>query len=122
MLDLLIQAILLAAANFVIVLYLTDVTVDGPFDIFKRIRSFVGIRLIYVYDIDEETQELTGSEHDNQFWARVFSCHRCLSPYGAMFLILLSWLVGFIVPAWTFIILWLAVTGMTIFVFEYLDL
>lgn len=122
MLDLLIQAILLTAANFVIVLYLTDVTVEGPFDIFKKIRSRAGIRLTYVYDLDGETQELTGSEHDNQFLAQALSCHRCLSPYGAMFLIVLSWLVGFFIPAWTFIILWLAITAMTIFVFEYLDL
>jgi len=122
MLDLLIQAILLTAANVTAVLYLTDVTVDGPFDIFKKIRSKAGIRLIYVRDIDTDEKELTGSEHDNQFWARVLDCHRCLSPYGAMFLILLSWLVGLLVPAWTFIILWLAITGMTIVVFEYLDL
>jgi hypothetical protein len=122
MLDLLIQAILLTAANFVIVLYLTDVTVDGPFDIFARLRARAGIRLTYVFDIEGEEAELTGSEHDNQFLARLLSCHRCLSPYGAMFLILLSWLIGLFVPAWTFIILWLATTGMTIFVFEYLDL
>lgn len=122
MLDLLIEAILLTAANLVIVLYLTDVTVDGPFDIYKRIRSKVGIRLIYVNNIESNEEELTGSEHDNQFWAKVLSCHRCLSPYGAMFLILLSWLIGFFIPAWTFIILWLAITGMTIYIFEYLDL
>lgn len=118
MFDLLIQAILLTAANYLLVLYLTDITVDGPFDIFNWVRARVGIRLNYVYDLDADTQELVDSEHDGQFLARVLSCHRCTSPYTAAGLILLSYLLGFLSPSWADVVLWLAVTGTTIRLFE----
>ena len=118
MLDLLIQAILLTAANYLLVLYLTDITVDGPFDAFQWVRAKVGIRLLYVFDLETDTKELVDSEHDGQFFAKVLSCHRCASPYTAAGLILLSYLLGFLNPSWGGVVLWLAVTGATIYLFE----
>jgi hypothetical protein len=119
---LLVQAIVLAVANFLIVLYLTDPTVKGPFDLFRVLRHVAGIEEIETLNMDTEIMEVTGTEVGDGFWAQVLDCHRCLSPYGAIFLIVFSWLLGLIDPAWTFIILWLSITGMTILIFEYLDL
>lgn len=120
MVDLLIEAIFLVAASYLIVLYLTDITIDGPFDLFKRIRTWAGIDLVRMNNIDGST-EVVDSKHDGSFLARVLNCHRCTSPYVVSGLIVLAWIVGFVTPSWTVIILWLAVTGATIFLLDLLE-
>ena len=120
-LTLLTQALVLATANYLLVLYFTDATVEGPFRVFEWIRGRVGIRKVAVYNIDTEETEFAGTEVEDRFWARVLSCHRCLSPYGAAVLVLLSWLTGFVAIGWTAILLWLAVAGMTVLIFELID-
>ncbi len=117
---LLAQVLVLAAANYLLVLYLTDVTVEGPFGLFDLIRYLAGIRKVSVYNIetDESTDELVV---EDRFWAKVLDCHRCSSPYGAFALVLLSWLTGYTAVSWTALILWLAVTGTTVLIFETLN-
>jgi len=119
--DLLVQAIFLTAANYLIVLYLTDVTVQGPFDLFERIRSWAGINVIRMNNIDGGEGEIVDFEHNGSFLAKVLSCHRCSSPYVAAGLVLLALAIGFVTPGWADIILWLAITGATIFLFDLLE-
>ena len=119
-LTLLVQGLILTAANYLLVLYLTDTTVKGPLDIFERIRYLAGIRETAIYSIDASEEEYY-YEVGDRFWAKVLDCHRCSSPYTAFLIIALSWLVGFVTPAWTVIILWLAVTATTILIFELIE-
>jgi hypothetical protein len=117
---LLAQVLVLTAANYLLILYLTDTTVDGPFHLFERIRKLAGIEKVAVYNIGTEETEDSIVVRD-RFWARVLDCHRCSSPYGALLLVLLSWLTGFSAVSWTAVILWLAVAGTTVLTFELIE-
>lgn len=114
------QVLVLAVANYLLVLYLTDTTVEGPFRLFDFVRHLAGIRTVSVYnDVTGETdEELYVSD---RFWAKILDCYRCSSPYGAFLLVLLSWLTGFTAVSATALILWLAVTGATVLIFETLN-
>jgi hypothetical protein len=52
----------------------------GPFAIFKRFRRLVGVDTVNVYD---ENGNVMGEEEESNgsFWADVFTCHRCATPY-----------------------------------------
>lgn len=117
-LTLLAQVFILAAANYLLVLYLTDVTVKGPWDIFEKLRTWAGIKPTAIYDMDGEIEGYYNTVDQNRFWAKVLDCHRCSSPYVAASLIVLSWLTGFVSPSLIAVILWLAVTGTTVLIFE----
>lgn len=119
MVDLLIQAIFLTAANYLLVLYLTDITVDGPFNAFAKLRAWAGIELVYMDDVDSGESELVDSEHDGSFLARVLDCHRCTTPYTTAGLIVLSLALGFLPLSWSLIILWLSISGATVYLFEF---
>lgn len=79
----------LAGAIYLVVLYL--VYTAGPKDIFKKFRRALGVRTINVHD---ERGDLMGEEEesDGSFWADVFTCHRCATPYVTA-VILLLWLL-----------------------------
>jgi hypothetical protein len=69
---------MVTAAIYLVVMLL--VYTAGPFAIFKRFRRLVGVDTVNVYDengnvIDEE------EESNGAFWADVFTCHRCATPY-----------------------------------------
>ena len=115
-LALLVQVLVLTAISYLLVLYLTDVSVRGPWDIFERIRTWAGIEKSIIYDLD--MKEEVYYEVTDRFWAKVLDCHRCSSPYVAAGVVVLSWLTGLVSPSWTAIILWLAVTGATVLIFE----
>jgi len=115
---LLAQVILLIAANYLLVLYMTTPEIEGPFSVFSRIRARAGIRPIIITDIDTGEVEIIGYEHDGQFFAKLFSCHRCFSPWASAGLLILSWLIGFIEPSLINIIVWLSVAGATIYLLE----
>jgi hypothetical protein len=117
---LLAQALVLTAANYLVVLYATDTSVEGPFRLFERIRHLAGIEVVGVHNIDSDEIEESIVIRD-RFWARVLNCHRCCSPYGAFVLILLSWLTGFAAIDLTAVILWLAVAGFTVLIFELIN-
>ena len=112
------QVALLTTANYLLVLYTTAPEIEGPLSVFSRIRARVGIRPVMMTDIDSGEEEIIGYEHEDQFFAQLLSCHRCFSPWSAAGLILLSWLVGFVQPSLTNIILWLAIAGATIYLLE----
>lgn len=116
-LTLLVQGLVLTAANYLLVLYLTDTTIKGPANIFERIRSLAGIKKSVLYNLETEQDEVAYVVRD-RFWAKVLDCHRCSSPYGAIILILLSWVVGFVEPDPSSLILWLAVSGTTVLLHE----
>lgn len=115
---LLVQAILLTAASYLLTLYTTSPEILGPFKIFFWIRSRAGIRPVVMTDVDTGEEEIIDYQHDGQFFAQLLSCHRCFSPYSAAGLIVLSWLIGFVEPDLTNIILWLAVAGATVYLLE----
>ena len=119
-LTLLAQGLILTAANYLLVLYLTDTTIRGPGNIFERIRAWAGIERTAIYNLETDEEEIAYVVGD-RFWAKVLDCYRCSSPYVAFLLIVLAWLTGFMAPAWTVIILWLAVTGATIIAFELIE-
>ena len=119
-LALLAQGLILTAANYVLVLYLTDTTIMGPANIFERIRSLAGIKRSVIYNLETDEDEVA-YEVGDRFGAKVLDCYRCTSPYAALLIVALAWITGLVAPAWTVIILWLAVTGATIFVFELID-
>jgi len=116
-LALLVQGLILTAANYLLVLYLTDTTIKGPIDIFERIRSLAGIEKIVLYNLETDQNEETYTV-SNRFWAKVLDCHRCSSPYTALSLILVAWAVGFVEPDPTNLVLWLAVSGATVLLHE----
>lgn len=115
-LALLTQALVLTAICYLLVLYLTDVTVRGPWDIFEKIRTLAGIEKSVIYTLDMEEDVVF--EVSDRFWAKVLDCHRCSSPYVAAGIVVLSWITGFVRPSLTAVILWLAVTGATVLIFE----
>ena len=111
--------LLLTAANFLLAEYLTNQGLAGPFRLFDAMRYAAGIRPVTILDMETGQEEDTGVlESDGSFLAEVLSCPLCTSPYTAFGLILLSLLVGFTSPSWTAIILWLAVTGASVLIFE----
>ena len=115
-LTILAQALILTIASYLLVLYLTDVTILGPGDIFEKIRSWAGIKKNVIYSLDDGEEVVY--EVADRFWAKVLDCHRCSSPYVTAVLVVLSWLTGFVSPSLTAVILWLAVTGATVLIFE----
>ncbi len=115
---LLAQAVLLTAANYLLVLYTTTPEIAGPFNIFSSLRSRAGIRPVMMTDIDTGEEEIIDYTHGGQFFAQLLSCHRCFSPWSAAGLILLSWLVGFVEPGLINIILWLSIAGATVYLLE----
>ena len=114
---LLVQVAVLAVANYLLILYLTDTTVEGPFRIFDWIRDKAGIEKMAIYNIETDETEFEPVVSD-RFWAKVLNCHRCSSPYGAVILILLAWVVGFVEPDLSNLILWLSVSGVTVLLHE----
>lgn len=118
LLALLVQAALLIPANYLLVLYLTTPEIEGPFRVFSRIRSWAGIRPVMMTDMDTGEQEVVGYDHNGNFFAQLLSCHRCFSPWSSAGLIILSWLIGFIEPDLTNIIIWLSVAGATVYLLE----
>lgn len=120
-LTLLAQVIILTVANYLLVLYLTNVTIKGPGDVFEMIRAWAGINPMSVWDEKTGEVEVEYVVDGSSFWAKVLDCHRCSSPYGSLFLIVLSWLTGFVNPSLTAVILWLAVTGATVLIFELIE-
>ncbi|MHC4605119.1 MAG: hypothetical protein ACYS6W_17525 [Planctomycetota bacterium] len=119
-LALLAQGLILTAANCVLVLYLTDTAITGPINIFERIRFLAGIEKSVIYNLETDEDEVA-YEIGDRFWAKVLDCHRCTSPYAAFLIVVLAWITGLIDPAWTVIVLWMAVTGATILVFELIN-
>lgn len=117
-LTLLAQVIILTVANYLLILYLTDVTIKGPGEVFELIRAWAGISALSVLDEETGEVEVEYVVDESSFWAKVLDCHRCSSPYAAAGLIVLSWLTGFVSPSLTAVILWLAVTGATVLIFE----
>lgn len=115
---LLVQVALLIPANYLLVLYLSTPEIEGPFGIFSWIRSRAGIRPVTVTDMDTGEQEVVGYDHDGNFFAQMFSCHRCFSPWSSAGLIIMSWLIGFIELDPANIIIWLSVAGATVFLLE----
>lgn len=119
-LTLFVQGLILTTANYLLVLYLTDTSIKGPVDIFERIRAWAGIEKVALYNLDTDEEEYI-YEIGDRFWARVLDCHRCSSPYVALLVIALSWITGLVTPAWTVVVLWLAIAGMTILAFELIE-
>jgi hypothetical protein len=118
LLDLLVQIVLLIPANYLLVLYLSTPEIEGPFGIFSWIRSRAGIRPVMMTDMDTGEKEVVGYEHDGTFFAQLLSCHRCFSPWSSAGLVILSWLIGFAKPDPTNIIIWLSVSGATVYLLE----
>jgi hypothetical protein len=118
-LTLLAQVLILTASNYLLVLYLTDTTIMGPGNVFERIRAWAGIERTVMHSMGggSEIVYVVG----DRFWAKVLDCHRCSSPYAAFLVVALALITGLVALAWTVIILWLAVTGATIIVFELID-
>ena len=112
------QAVLLTAANYLLVLYVTTPEIEGPFKLLSWLRSRSGIRPVVVTDIDTGEEEIVGYDHEGQFFAQLLGCHRCFSPWASAVLILLAWLVGFVEPGWSNVILWLSVAGTTVYLLE----
>lgn len=111
--------LLLTAANFLLAEYLTNQSLAGPFHLFDVIRYRAGIKPVMLYDVETGKEENTGVvESDGSFSAEVLDCPLCTSPYTAFLLVVLACAVGFTPFSWSLIILWLAVTGASVLIFE----
>ena len=122
MLDLAIQAAFLVLANYLLAYYLTDKELSGPKGMFDAIRFRGGINVpVYGFDTvntGEGGQVTEGYESNGTFLADLLDCPFCLSPYTALVVLVLAWITGFVAPDWSNLILWLAVTGATVYLFD----
>lgn len=83
---------MVGSAIYLSVLFL--VYTAGPLDIFRRFRRLLGI--VQVYDVDGvELHE----ESNGDFWADIFTCHRCATPYVSLPVIILWYFVPLAVYA-----------------------
>jgi len=117
MFDVLAQVLILTAANYLLVFYMTE-PVMGPFDTFHKLRLWVGLTPEFETNIETGSQTLIGYEDGDSFFSKLLNCHKCFSPWAAASLIILSWLVGFVEPDPTNLVLWLSVSGATVFLLE----
>jgi len=117
MVDLALQTALLILANYLLVLYLTDTSVLGPFNIFEQIRSWAGVEKIVLNNINGDPAEEV-YKSNGAFWAELLSCHRCFSIWSAAILVLLALLLGFVSLSWSLIIVVPAVAGGAVFLLE----
>jgi hypothetical protein len=88
----LLDALAGAAAIYFLVMLL--VYTDGPGDWFWKFRQLLGVTAVY----DEEGDKVD-EEHNGYFWAKVFTCHRCATPYVSIPVIALWFLFPYAVYA-----------------------
>lgn len=87
---------------------------NGPANIFKRIRDWGGVIEIPDIEGDEVTRKSNGT-----FLGDVLTCYRCMSPYAAAIVIILAVICGWLSwPIGHLIILWLALAGTNVFIYE----
>lgn len=116
--DLLLQVLILLPVSYVGVLYLLEE--DGPFDVFRRVRRLSGFKGEEMSKLGpdgnvETTTELVAGDG---FFSRIFSCHRCLSPYVAFLVVVFGLVIGFLQLAPSTLLVWLSLTGSTVYLFE----
>jgi len=62
---------------------------DGPFDVLKHFRMFMGIKYISVYESypNESNMKISGEieEIPNKFFAKLVGCFWCLSTWVSIF-------------------------------------
>jgi hypothetical protein len=114
----LLQIVVLLPATYIGVLYLLEE--DGPFDIFIHMRVLAGFRPEGMSELgpDGNLIETTEMMPGDNFGSRIFSCHRCLSPYVAAVVVLFGLFIGLIPPSLFFLVVWLGLTGSTVYLFE----
>ena len=115
----LLQIVVLLPATYVGVLYLLEE--DGPFDLFLRIRILAGFKpeVMSEFGEDGELVEVIEYVPGGNFWSsQVLSCHRCLSPYIAAIVVLFGLIIGLIQLSPLFLVVWLGLTGTTVYLFE----
>lgn len=115
----LLQIVVLLPATYVGVLYLLEE--DGPFNIFQRIRILAGFKPEVMSEINENGDIIEVIEYvpgDNFWSSQVLSCSRCLSPYIAAIVVLFGLIIGLIQLSPLFLVVWLGLTGSTVYLFE----
>jgi hypothetical protein len=114
----LLQIVVLLPATYIGVLYLLEE--DGPFDIFIHMRVLAGFRPEGMSELgpDGNLIETTEMMPGDNFGSRIFSCHRCLSPYVAAVVVLFGLFMGLIPLSLLFLVVWLGLTGSTVYLFE----
>lgn len=114
----LLQIIVLLPATYIGVLYLLEE--DGPFKIYHRIRVKAGFKLETMSVLGEDGEAIEVSEWvpGDNFWSLIFTCHRCMSPYVAAIVVLFGLIIGLIQLSPLFLVVWLGLTGSTVYLFE----
>lgn len=114
----LVQILVLLPAVYVGVLYLQEE--DGPFDVFARIRKLAGFQEETMSELGPDGPiEIVEQVPGDGFWSRVLGCHRCLSPYVSFLVVLAGLAVGFLSLTPSILLVWLGLTGSTIYLFEH---
>lgn len=102
---------------------------EGPFDVFLRIRLWSGITEYKTVDEDGDPI-VTRRNTTNFFWSKVLSCHNCLAPYvglligvaGSHFVNAVAGGMGDGSAPWIIgLAIWPFLTGLTIILFDYLE-
>lgn len=113
-LTVLIHTVALSLANYLLVYLL--VRTNGPFDVFLKMRQMGGVEMVtYFNEMGEEYQQ---PESDGSFTADILSCHVCATPYLALITVLIAVTSNVYPPHPSILILWLAVSGGTLYLFN----
>jgi len=93
---------------------------DGPFDVFIRIRKLAGFKKENMSQLGSDGNVIEFAEWvpGDGLFSGILGCHRCLSPYVAFLVILLGLVIGFLQFAPSILLVWLGLTGSTVYIFE----
>ncbi len=116
--ELLVQIVVLVPATYIGVLYLLEE--DGPFDVFKRIRKLAGFKEEGMSQLGPEGNVIEVNElvPGDGFFSRILGCHRCLTPYVAFLVVVFGLVIGFLQLELSILLVWLSLTGLTVYLFE----
>lgn len=108
--NLLETAVLLAICIWLLTKYVTDTDLVGPFGLFERFRSLVGITPIEIPS--PNGSPIIAYQSNGRFFAEVFSCPYCAGPYIGVLVVCLFLIFGVFPWSWSVVILWLSGVGL----------
>lgn len=110
--------VFLVPATYLVTLYVTQE--DGPFEVFSRLRQWAGVAEDGIPEYVEEltTDDVPPPVSEAPFWGQVLACHRCTTPYIAAVIMAIGLVTGVVNLGLDLILMWMAVSGLVIFLFE----
>lgn len=102
-------SLLTAVCTWLITKYITDAEISGPFDLFEKARSFLGVKKVEIPT--PNGSPVFAYQSNGRFFAELISCPYCTGPYAGAFVVALFYLVGLVPLTWSLIVLWLSGWG-----------